>query len=312
MGTPVKSLLFAVPPVALTDTVTVPAVLPVRVSVTVAVGTPSAPEYVADENCTVPATSLSVIVNVATATAPTVAPPVGADRVKVAVSSPSKVASSKIGSVSVAVVWPSRKVTVAGTPVKSLPIVAVPPVALTSTVTVPAVPPVRVSVTIAVGTPSAPEYVADENCTVPAKSSSVIVKVVVACAARTAPLVGADSVRTMVSSPSIRVSATIGRVNVAVVWPSANVTVVGTVPKSVTGVAVPPVAATFTVNAPELPPVRVRVTVAVPFSATTNVGAENATSPVGVSDTVNPPDPPTNAALTGPRKVATPVLSSML
>ncbi len=227
------------------------------------------------------AVSLSKMVTVVEVGDPTVAPLVGFDRVRTTVAFPSARASLVIGTASVAVVWPWANVTVIGTGPKSVPFVAVPPVTSTVTANGAVLASDRVRVRVGVPTPSLTVTADDVNRTPPngvgaAVSPSVMVRTAAPWAFRATPLVGFDRVRLTVSSPSTVVALVTGLTTVAVVWPSAKVTVVGTGPKSVPFVAVPPVAARLAVNAPPDPPVRVGVMAAVvPASPTEYVGALN-------------------------------------
>nr|WP_244329296.1 hypothetical protein [Tolypothrix sp. PCC 7910] len=86
--------------------------------------------------------------------APMVAPPVGLLRVKLTVSSDSETVSLMIGIVTVLLVSPLAKLTVIELLIKSLGAVAVPLLAVKTTLTAPSLPPVRVIVTAVMGVPS--------------------------------------------------------------------------------------------------------------------------------------------------------------
>ena len=104
-------------------------------------------------NCTMELSS-SMMVTVAVAGDPRVAPPVGFSRRTWNDSLPSAMLSEVIGTVMVAEVLPAPKVRMprVGAKSPSLPPTAVPSTVVNSTTTPPAVPPVRTTVSIALRT----------------------------------------------------------------------------------------------------------------------------------------------------------------
>src|SRR5262245_8295521 len=124
--------------------------------------------------------SLSSIVTTALAGVPSAAPPVGSDSATVTVSStPSTAASSRIVSGTVAVVWPSAKLTVWSSGVKSVPGVAVAGVVVViRTATAPSAPLTRSIARLTGPPPSAPRNAAAANWRAPGWAAVPVVIVI--------------------------------------------------------------------------------------------------------------------------------------